>query len=52
MPIPINGARNPGSARKRNVSPACALEPVIDYTHIDSTSSNPESPNIEAVRPA
>ena len=47
MPIPISGAKNAGSTMKRNVSPAWALEPVIVFTQIDSTSSITESPNID-----
>ena len=39
-------------AMKKKVSPAWALEPVIVFTQIDSTSSITESPNIDAVSPA
>jgi len=37
---------------KKNVRPALALEPVTVLTHIDSTSSITESPNIDVVSPA
>ena len=37
---------------KKKVRPAWALEPVIVFTQIESTSSITESPNIDAVSPA
>ena len=50
--MPSSGANSAGITMKKNVSPACALEPVSVFTQIESTSSITESPNIDAVRPA
>src|SRR6478609_11746224 len=49
---PNSGAASDGSASQKKVTPAAALEPVSDLTHMLSTMSISESPNMLADRPA
>src|SRR6478672_2380518 len=49
---PHSGAASDGSASQKKVTPAAALEPVSDLTHMLSTMSISESPNMLADSPA
>src|SRR6478609_8469912 len=49
---PNSGAASDGSASQKKVTPAAALEPVSDLTHMLSTMSISESPNMLADSPA